>query len=159
MKLITGFLVLFLGLVFSAPAAHAFKADHFKGIYEVRAEHGREDKKYVLCDVDTVANIWIKYSEGELPADLIPIKDEPSILLGFTFRSGLFFNLEANALVGDSTLAMPGGKNNTMRLARKSDGTYELGVRIDNVVTFYDLGPREAIPGGRNRLPLSLPID
>jgi|GEM_PF-6139582 len=160
MKKFQGILLsLFSALLVLAPEAHAFRASHFKGLYEVRSEHGRADKKYVLCDVDTVENIWAKYDGSELPADLIKIKDEPSILLGFTFRTGLFFNLEANALVGDTTLAMPGGSKNTMQLMRKGDGSYELGVRIDSVVTFYDLGPQEPLRGKRNPLPQALHFD
>lgn len=152
-------LSLFLALVAFTPEAHAFRASHFKGAYEVLSEHGRADKKYVVCDVDTLVNIWAKYFEGELPADLVKIKDEPTILVGFTFRTGLFLNLEANALVGDTTLAMPGAKKDTMQLRRKGDGTYELGVRIDNVVTFYDLGPQEPLRGKRNPLPQALHFD
>jgi hypothetical protein len=102
-------ITLILSLFFSQLPAHAFKADHFKGIYEVFSEHirstPRADKKYVVVDVDTVANIWAKYAEGDLPADLQPIKDEGSILVGFTFRGGLFFNLERTALIGDSLSA------------------------------------------------------
>jgi len=162
MKLLFRILVS-LSLFLSAPHAHAFKADHFKGLYEVISEQGilpgRADKKYVLCDVDTVGNIWAKYAEGELPADLVKIKDEPSILVGFTFRTGLFFNLEANALIGGESLAMPGPGTNTLQLKRKNDGNYELGMRIDNVVTFFNLGVKEPLPSQRNRLPLSLDID
>lgn len=145
------------------PSAHAFRADHFKGIYEVLGEQSNptagEDKKYVICDVDTVANIWAKYANGDLPADLVKIKNEPSILLGFTFRNGLFFNLEAAALVGENLLAMPGGKNDTMQLKRINDDSYELGVRIDNVVTFYNLGARIPMSLANKRLPETLHID
>lgn len=157
-------ITLILSLFFSQLPAHAFKADHFKGIYEVFSEHirstPRADKKYVVVDVDTVANIWAKYAEGDLPADLQPIKDEGSILVGFTFRGGLFFNLERTALIGDSSLAMPGAKTDTMQLTRKADGTFELGVRIDNLVTFYNLGPKQPLPAPFarqiQRLPLAL---
>ena len=143
-------ITLLLSLLFGQLPAHAFKADHFKGLYEVISEQSRAaerpDKKYVVVDVDTVANIWAKYAEGELPADLQPIKDEPSILLGFTFRNGIFFNLERSALIGPDSLAMAGNGTNTMQLTRRGNGTYELGVRIDNVVTFYNLGAKQDLP-------------
>ena len=157
-------LVLFLSLLLPVHA-HAFRASHFKGLYEVTGEHSRarEDKKYVVVDVDTVGNIWAKWAEGDLPADYEPIRDEPSILVGFTFRGGLFFNLERTALVGDDSLAMPGSKTDTMQLTRKGDGTYELGVRLDNVVTFYNLGPKQSLPAPFskriNRLPTALHLD
>lgn len=139
-------ITLLLSLLFGQIPAHAFKADHFKGLYEVTGEHARADKKYVVVDVDTVANIWAKYAEGALPPSLEPIRDEPSILVGFTFRDGLFFNLERSALIGPDSLAMPGNETDTMQLTRRGDGTYELGVRIKGAVTFYNLGPKQALP-------------
>ncbi len=142
--------VAILGALIFSSSAFAFQADHFKGAYEVISEanpFSEAEKKYVICDVDTVANIWAKYAEGDLPPDLHPIKDKASILLGFTFRSGIFFNLEANALIGADMLAMPGAKTDRLQLKRRADNTFELAVRINDVVNFYNLGPR--IPLGR----------
>lgn len=160
-------ITLILSLLFGQIPAHAGKADHFKGLYEVTGEHarlsGRADKKYVLVDVDSVANIWAKYAEGALPPSLEPIRDEPSILVGFTFRDGLFFNLERSALIGPDSLAMPGNETDTMQLTRRGDGTYELGVRIKGAVTFYNLGPKQALPAPfmnqNDRLPLALQMN
>ncbi len=154
-------LVLLVSFLLPLPA-NAFRASHFKGLYQVTGEH-RGDPKYVVVDVDTVGNIWAKWANGDLPADLEPIRQEPSILLGFTFRDGLFFNLERSALVGADSLAMPGNKTDTMQLSRKPNGTYELGVRIDNVVTFYDLGPKQDLPAPFeariNQLPQALRLE
>jgi hypothetical protein len=156
------FLFFLFTLIFVAPQAHAGKVAPFKGLYEVLGEQGRADQKFVVCDVDTVGNIWAKYGDGELPPGMVPIKDEPSVLVGFTFRAGTFFVLESNAMVTGDLLALPGPDNNLLNLKRKPDGTYELGVRIDNVVTFYNLGPQQALPWAtqaRNKLLQPLQID
>lgn len=139
-----------LSFLFQSIPAQAHQADHFKGAYEVLSQissDGLEDKKYVICDVDTVAGIWAKYGNGELPTDLQPIKDQSSILVGFTFRNGIFFNLESNSFIGPNILAVAGPKTDRLQITRRADGTHELGVRIEEVLNFYNLGPR--IPLGR----------
>lgn len=132
-------------LFFQANPAHAFRASHFKGAYEVLNARADEEKKYFVCDVDTVANIWAKYGQGDLPADLVPIKDEPSILAAFTFRKGLIFTLEKAAAVEYNYLAVPGAGTDRLELYDRGNGTYQLGVRFDGQVSVYELGPKQGI--------------
>lgn len=152
MKIVYAFLaVLFLSLT-SLPAM-AFQADHFKGAYAVLKEQvkasGKRDEpappKYFICDVDTVANIWAKYGEGDLPESLQKVKNEPSILAGFNFRQGLFFTLEANALIGPEYMTLGGANNDRLEIRHRSDGHYDLAVRIEGVVNIYELNAREPL--------------
>lgn len=141
-------------LSLASAQAHASKASHFKGLYEVLSEASPAapvEKKYVLIDVDTLENIWARYATGDLPANLVPIKLEPAIIMGFTFRPGIFFNLEANAMVGANMLAMAGAETDRMQLMKKSESSYELTVRIKEVLSTYQLGPRQDIRGSLNK--------
>ena len=138
-----------MGSLFFTGEAFAFRASAFRGAYEVFQEQNLNKfeepapKKYVIVDVDTVAAIWARYGEGPLPPSLTPIAAEPSVLLGFTFRDGIIFNLEAKAIVMENLLAMPAGENDLMNLKRQPDGRFQLGVRIKGQTKMYQLGPRE----------------
>jgi hypothetical protein len=134
------------------PTASAFKADHFKGIYPVISEHSAkpaglepEPQKVMVCDNDTVGNIWAHWGEGELPADLVPLKDHPALLLGFTFRDSLFFTLEENALIGPEHMAVPGANGKQLEIRRRPDGHFDVAVK-DGAVTFYEMGPKQPLP-------------
>ncbi len=133
-------------LFFGAGTAHAYRASQFKGGYEVTNAGGDPaEKKYFLCDVDTVAVIWEKYGSGELPKDLVPIKDEPVVFAAFTFRNEYFFTLESIVMVNDRFLAVPGNGSDRMELYNRGNGTYQLAVRFKEQVTTYELGPKFGI--------------
>ncbi|HEY8280647.1 MAG TPA: hypothetical protein VIH99_13540 [Bdellovibrionota bacterium] len=137
--------LLLASVFFHAGEAFAFRASHFRGVYEVKSEHARdpEPKKYVIVDVNTVAVLWSLYGEGDLPEKLIPVKNEPAVLAGFNFRDGLFFTLEQNCMITDYFLGVKGGENNLFNLRKHDDGTNDSAVRVNGVTSFYDLGPRQ----------------
>ncbi len=145
-KLIFSFLI--CGLFFST-FAQAQKADAFEGIYEIvsRTDRpaGANSPEYFLLDADTLGNIWSKYAEGPLPADLEQYRNEPSILAGFTNRPLIFLTLERAALVTPTYIALDGGQGERMELRKRADGA-DLGVLEKNVVSIYSLNPAQPIP-------------
>lgn len=130
-------------------SAHAFKASPFKGLYEVLSEKSSAqkhamDKKYVVIDVDTLEGIWAKYADGPLPSDLEKYKDEPSILVGFTFRNTIFLSLERGAMIGDGYLSLRTDED-VMELVRSPSG-YRLAVSEKGQLSVYELSTPGALP-------------
>lgn len=145
-KMKKAFLSLSLILLFLSPLhASAFKADPFRGAYEVlsggksrrdQSSRAPGQKKYLIVDVDTLANIWTKYGSGPLPADLIPYKDEPSIIAGFTFRDFLILSLERASLIGNGYLSVKAGES-ALELRRRPDGGFDGAVLENQNVSRY----------------------
>jgi hypothetical protein len=141
-----GFIV---AALFFSPSAQAQKADAFEGLYEIVSRTDRPvasmSPEYFLLDADTLGNIWAKYAEGPLPADLEKYREEPSILAGFTNRPLIFLTLERTALVTPSYIALDGGQGERLELRKRPDGA-DLGVLEKNVVSIYSLNPAQPIP-------------
>jgi hypothetical protein len=135
-----------------APQARAGKAEQFKGVYPILSESPNPpgldnppQPKVMVCDNDTVGNIWARWADGPLPQDLVPLKDHQSILVGFNFRDTLLFTLEENALVGPDFMQVPGTNGKEMEIRRRPDGNYDVAVQ-DNGLIYYVVGPHQPLP-------------
>lgn len=132
-------LALALALGFLLPGgAWANRAEPFEGIYQIISQTDRSAAPPVfLLDADTLGNLWGRYAEGPLPADLEPYRQEPSIIAGFNNRDLIFFGLERGALIMDGFLAMDGGPGERLELRRRPDGQYDMGVSENGRVSVY----------------------
>lgn len=141
-------LVLAALLIFPVLSAEASPAQKFKGYYEVlsRRDLTPLEKHYVLVDADLLENIWSRWGEGPLPADLEPYRHEPAIFAAFTDRPLYFFLLERGAIVSDNYMAFSGGATDRFELKRRSDGNFDLGVRDNGNVSLYLLSPPREAP-------------
>lgn len=144
---------LMVTLFMSSLDAFAYRADRFKGWYPIlsRTDKANEpadprQKEYMLLDVDTLENIWTKYGDGKLPPDLVPIRGEPSIIVGFTNRKTLFLTLEKNVMQNDTYLAIRSSNGNTFEISLRADGNADMAVRDNNQVSIYLLGPHAPSP-------------
>lgn len=146
---------------FGTPSAWAGRAEPFKGIYDILSQQDRSTTQPIfLLDNDTLGNIWAKYAEGPLPADLEQYRNEPSIIAGFNNRDLLFFGLERGALIADGFLALQGGDGEQLELSRRPDGQYDMAVKEKGRITLYLLAAPRALPSAaRNSLLPSLKID
>ena len=147
--------------VFIPSQVWAGRAEPFKGIYDILSQHDRSATQAIfLLDNDTLGNIWAKYAEGPLPADLEQYRNEPSIIAGFNNRDLLFFGLERGALIADGFLALQGGDGEQLELNRRADGQYDMAVKEKGRITLYLLAAPRALPSGaRNSLLPGLKID
>jgi hypothetical protein len=144
----------FFGASYSAQAQNG---DPFEGIYELLSREDRpapNSPEYFLLDADTIGNIWAKYAEGPLPADLEKYRNEPGLLAGFTNRSLLFFTLERAALITPNFIAFDGGDGEKLELRKRADGKSDLAVLEKGVISVYLLGAQQALPS--NKLSLLL---
>lgn len=135
--------------LFSANAI-AQKADAFEGVYEIISRTDRPagsfSPEYFLLDADTLGNIWARYADGPLPADLEKYRNEPSILAGFTNRPLIFLTFERSALVTPNYIALDGGDGERLELRSRGAQGADLGVLEKGVVSIYDLGPQQPLP-------------
>lgn len=124
--------------LFGACSAWAGRAEPFKGIYNIVWQQDRTATQPIfLLDNDTLGNIWAKYAEGPLPADLEQYRNEQSIIAGFNNRDLLFFGLERGALIADGFIALQGGDGEQLELARRPDGQYDMAVKERGRITLY----------------------
>jgi hypothetical protein len=126
------FLLLAWMLVMAVPSmAEAGRADHFKGVYDILTPTYPENpgRHFMLVDTDTLANIWATYSKTELPADLVPFKEEPTIIVGFNDRDTLFLTFEKGALITPAYLSIMGAQGKQLELKRNGDGSYDAAVQ------------------------------
>jgi hypothetical protein len=146
-------LLVFLGLFLAWPLeGFAQRAVAFKGWYEILRSGPTpqesllpQRKEYFLLDADTLGVIWARYARDPLPADLEHLRNEPTVIAGFTDRDTLFLTLEANALVGDNFLALSGAEKR-LELARAPGGASSDLAVSDKGLTFFKLGPARAEP-------------
>ncbi|RYZ95733.1 MAG: hypothetical protein EOP11_24465 [Proteobacteria bacterium] len=132
------FLLLSWMLVMAVPSmAHAQIAAHFKGTYEIIAPTYPQNpgRHYMLVDNDTLENIWATYADGPLPENLVPMKDDGTIILGFNDRNTLFLVLESQALVTPTYMALPGVEHKQMEMKRAADGTFDVAILEEGVIT------------------------
>ena len=143
---------LFLTLALLLPAnSWALQASGFKGVYDILSQQNTTlaPLPFFLFDNDTVGNIWAKYGEGDLPADLERLRHEPAILAGFSNRSTLFFTLEKAAVIADNFISVPGGNGEQLELRRRPDGQFDMAVGENNRVSLYLLAAPRPLPDSR----------
>lgn len=150
MKKISFLFLICICIQFFSNQAHAQKADAFEGVFEIISRTDRPvsnfSPEYFLLDADTLGNIWARYAEGPLPADLEKYRNEPSILAGFTNRPLIFLTLERAALVTPNYIAFEGGEGERLELRLKGAQGADLGVLEKGVVSIYSLGPQQPLP-------------
>lgn len=127
--------------------AKANRADAFEGIYEIleRRDLATKANPLFLLDADTLGNIWTKYANGKLPADLEKYRNEPSVIAGFSDRDTLFLTLEKNAFIANGYIALPGSDGNKLELRRAAGGQSDMAVEEAGKVTIYKLGPPQPL--------------
>jgi len=137
---------LFLMTTFGVEAK-AGRADAFEGIYEIleRRDLAAKTNPLFLLDADTLGNIWTKYANGKLPADLEKYRNEPSIIAGFSDRETLFLTFEKNAFIANGYIALPGADGNKLELRRAAGGQSDMAVEEAGKVTIYKLGPPQPL--------------
>ena len=140
---------IWLGILFScfmAVPAFAFKADPFKGAYQILSERNPqiESRNFVSIDVDRLEIMWARYAGSPFPDDFESVRNEPAILIRFTNRDTLFFTLEANAMISGTYMAIK-GEDQQLEIQARPDGKFDMGVAErqsdgKNKVTIYQLG-------------------
>ena len=128
--------IFFAGCMLCWSNAFAFQAEHFRGWYEILGSSNKL-QSFVLVDVDTLGNIWAKYSDGDLPEDLEQYREEPTIISGFTNREFVMVSFEAFAMITERYLRMSGDDGLLYELYRQDNGTYALGIRENGNVSRY----------------------
>ncbi len=125
-------------MMFVSVDSWASRASHFRGWYEVLSGGPSDGQKhFMLVEVDTLGKIWDRYIEDKFPPEFEDQRDVPFLLVGFTFREILAFTPEANALITDDFLAVPGGGSDRMELKRRADGQYDMAARQNGSVSQY----------------------
>ncbi|RYZ95486.1 MAG: hypothetical protein EOP11_24850 [Proteobacteria bacterium] len=126
------FLLLAWMLVMVVPqAAHAGNAAPFKGVYDIvePTYPNNPGRHYMLVDVDTLEKIWASYSRTELPANLVPFKDETAVIVGFNDRDTLFLTFEKMVLTTPTYMSISGVESSQLELQRNADGTFLAAVQ------------------------------
>lgn len=137
--------------LFISIQAWAGAADQFRGWYQVLSStnsSAEQPKPYLLVDVDTMENIWLKYGDGgPLPKNLEPYRTESTILAGFTQKDFLILALERQALVSGDFMRIEGGGDRLMELKLTGTGAIA-GTRDNGQITRYQLAAPVANPSG-----------
>ncbi len=135
--------IIFLSLVCFAQA-QAGQADAFRGKYEILSESLQVDsngkpipKPLFIVDTDTLEKIWIKYTQSDLPPDLVKYKDEPSIIAGFTARDLTILSLEKTALISPNFMRLQGNGDILMEIQKRADARTDLAVQENSRVSKY----------------------
>jgi hypothetical protein len=111
-------------------------ASIFKGAYQILSP-ATPQAEYLVVDTGTLQEIWDKYADSPLPADLVPYKEEPTIISGFTNRDFLILGFESMALVTDRYLRMSNNQNDVLEIYRRDDGQYDSATKESGVVNQY----------------------
>lgn len=125
--------------LFSAGQAYAFKSDHFKGSYQVISQDNAPvtgPRQFVSLDVDRLEVMWSRYASGAFPADLEPLRSEPTMLIRFTGRNTTFFTLEGNALITATYMSVR-TEDGQYEMRLRPDGKFDVAVTEKDVTTFY----------------------
>jgi hypothetical protein len=142
------FLLLAWMLVMVVPqVAKAGNAAPFKGVYDITAPAYPEapGRHFMLVDVDTLHKIWTTYTTKEFPADLVPYKDEPTVIVGFNDRDTIFLSFERAVLTTPTYLSIHGVQGSQLELARNADGTFTAAVQEYGSVSRLQLTAPAAI--------------
>ena len=125
--------------LFLVPAIKASAdASLFKGAYRIISP-ATPDAEYLIIDTGTLQEIWDKYADSPLPADLVPYKEEPTIISGFTNRNFLILGFESFAMVTDRYLRLTNNQSDVIEVYRRDDGQYDSATRESGVVDRYVL--------------------
>lgn len=138
-----------LMLVLSSSAWAAGTAQPFVGWYHIVSERKDAQEKelgYLLVDRGTLQEIWDKYADSEMPADLQQYRNEMTILAGFTHREFLMLSFEAISMITDRYLRLQSGSERMLEIYRQDDGSYLLGTRENGVDNRYLMSAPTATP-------------
>lgn len=138
-------LSLALWLIPVCPAG-ASPVQGFVGWYHLLAERNARSPQtqelgYLLIDYGTLADIWAKYADSPLPANLEQYRNEATILSGFTHRDFLMLSFEALSTVTERYLRVNSGNDMLLEIYRLDDGSYFVGTRDGLVENRYLASP------------------
>ena len=128
--------------------AAAESAARFKGWYPIMQEGqvSAQVQEYMLIDVDTLENIWMKYSQGDLPENLEDYRYESTIIGGFTHNNFLILAFEAFAFVTERYLKIDGSGDMLLELYLRDDGNFNGATRENTNIFRYLFAPPLAMP-------------
>ena len=155
------FLLLVCLLVVAVPSmAFAGAAEHFKGIYLMTspaAPPEQQDPNFVLVDNNTLEYIWGEYGQGALPEDLVPLKNEQTLIVFVSVNGASipFLVLEKGALITPTYLSVPGIEGRQFEMQKVADGSFEAALQLSRGEVY---GLRLAAPVPLQALPKQLKI-
>lgn len=119
--------------------ANATPAQAFIGLYQIveANESPVAEEEYLLLDADRLEVIWGRYADGDLPENLVPYKDEPVIIAGFTNRDFVILKFEEFSVIRGDYLRMEGADEQLFEILRLAGGGARVATRKNGIVNRY----------------------
>lgn len=126
----------FFFTLFFQVEVRAASATHFVGAYKILSGDQKADE-YLVIDNGTLQQIWDKYADEPLPASLVPYKEEPTILAGFTNRDFLILAFEVYSTITARFLQMEGGEGEVLEVFKRDDGLNDAATKQAGAIRRY----------------------